>query len=210
MSKDHEALQGIKRMLFAHQLSPGQKIIYRDLSDALGMSKTPIINALNKLEEEGLVVYHTNRGYFVRQLTEQEVIQMYDLRDRLEAIAIDYAVRDGDAAGLAGLKRELDAYLDYPAVVYDSHRFQLDVAFHLAIAKMGKNDFLTKMLVNFYETAWVGLQVTFLTPHIPGFRDYHQGIYDAIKNGEAETAKRIAREHWQAALECVLQGYREP
>ena len=121
ISKDHEALLGIKRMLYAHQLSPGQKIIYRDLSAALGMSKTPIINALNRLEQEGLVVYHTNRGYFVRQLTEPEVVQMYDLRDKLEAIAIDYAVKHGDKKGLAELKKALDQYLAYPSVVYDSH-----------------------------------------------------------------------------------------
>ena len=75
---------------------------------------------------------------------------------------------------------------------------------------MGKNDFLTNMLVNFYETAWVGLQVTFLTPQIPHFRDFHQGIYEAIKAGDAKTAKKIAKTHWRAAQDCVLQGYREP
>lgn len=210
VSKDHQALLGIKRMLFAHRLSPGQKIIYRDLAKSLGMSKTPIINALNKLENEGLVVYQVNRGYFVRQLTAEEVVQMYDLRDRLEAIAIDYAIQNGDEEGLALLKQAHENYLNYPSVVYDSKRFQLDIEFHLAVAKMGKNDFLTDMLVNFYETAWVGLQVTYLTPKIPGFRKYHQALYEAIKNKDPRKAKQIAQEHWHTALNCVLQGHEEP
>lgn len=209
VSKDHQALLGIKQMLFSRKLSPGQKIIYSDLAKQLGMSKTPIINALNKLENEGLVIYRVNRGYFVRQLTVDEVIQMYDLRDKLEAIAIDYAVANGDAEGLAQLKQAHEDYLGYPNIVYDGRRFQLDIGFHLAIAKMGKNDFLTDMLVNFYETAWVGLQVAYLTPQIPGFRDYHQGLYDAIKDKDAPRAKRIAQEHWQTALNCILQGYEE-
>lgn len=210
MSKDHQALLGIKRMLYNHKLSPGQKIIYHELAKSLGMSKTPIINALNRLEIEGLVVYHVNRGYFVRQLTAEEVVQMYKLRDELEAIAIDFAVQDGDEEGLAQLKKAHDAYLDYPSEFYDSKRFQLDIAFHLAIAKMGKNDFLTDMLVNFYETAWVGLQVTYLTPQIQNFRDFHQELYEAIKSKDSRKAKQIAKRHWRAALNCVLQGYEEP
>ncbi|MCB2227741.1 MAG: GntR family transcriptional regulator [Desulfarculaceae bacterium] len=210
VSKDHQALVGIKQLLFARKLSPGQKIIYSDLAKQLGMSKTPIINALNKLENEGLVIYHVNRGYFVRQLTIEEVVQMYDLRDKLEAIAIDYAVSNGDEEGLAQLEQAHQDYLDYANIVYDGKRFQLDIGFHLAIAKMGKNDFLTDMLVNFYETAWVGLQVAYLTPQIPGFRDFHQDLYDAIKAKDARKAKKIAKEHWQTALNCILQGYEEP
>lgn len=210
ISKDHEALAGIKRMLFAHQLSPGQKIIYRDLESALGMSKTPIINALSRLEQEGLVVYQLNRGYFVRQLTTDEVEQMYDLRVKLDAIAMDYAVQNADKKGLSELKKALNEYLSYNGEVYDSRRFQLDIAFHLQIARIGKNTFLTNMLVNFYETAWVGLPVAFLTPRIPQFRQFHLEIYEAIKSKDRRLAKKVAKRHWDVALEAVMQGYRNP
>lgn len=210
ISKDHEALAGIKRMLFAHRLSPGQKIIYRDLEDALGMSKTPIINALSRLEQEGLVVYQQNRGYFVRQLTTDEVEQMYDLRVKLDAIAMDYAVQHVDKKGLAELKKALDAYLSYDGEAYDAHRFQLDIAFHLQIARIGNNTFLTNMLVNFYETAWVGLPVAFLTPRIPNFRQFHVEMFEAIKNKDRRLAKSVAKRHWDTALKAVMQGYREP
>ena len=209
-SKDQEALAGIKRMLFNHRLSPGQKIIYRDLERALGMSKTPIINSLNRLAQEGLVVYENNRGYFVRQLTIEEVEQMYDLRVKLDAIAMDYAVQHVQPEGLAELKTALEDYLDYPAEVYDAKRCQLDIAFHLQIARIGKNVFLTNMLVNFYETAWVGLPVAFLTPRINDFRLYHVQMYEAIKNKDRHKAKSLAQQHWDTALEAVMKGYREP
>ncbi len=207
--KDHEAVIGIKEMLFNHRLHPGQKIIYHELENALGMSKTPIINALNRLEQEGLVVYRKNRGYFVRQLTSRDVDQMYDLRTRLEAIAIDYAVLNGDKAGLTQLKQALENYVSYKSEVYDPRLFQLDIGFHVGIARMGQNEFLTDMLINFYETAWVGLQVTFLTSQLAEFKRDHRGIYEAIANEDARSAKRISKKHWEKALDCVLKGYRE-
>lgn len=208
-NKDHEALVGIKDMLFNHRLNPGQKIIYHDLENALGMSKTPIINALSRLEQEGLVVYQKNRGYFVRQLTSRDVNQMYDLRTRLEAVAIDYAVLNGDKAGLTQLKQALENYVSYRSEVYDPQLFQLDIGFHVGIARMGQNEFLTNMLINFYETAWVGLRVTFLTSQLDEFRSDHRCIFEAIAKEDAKSAKRIAKKHWEKALECVLKGYRE-
>ena len=86
LSKDLLALQGVKELMFGRRLSPGQKIIYRDLEEMLGMSKTPIINALVRLEHEGLVISKKNRGFFVRELSATEVHQMYDLREKMEAI----------------------------------------------------------------------------------------------------------------------------
>ena len=71
------------------------------------MSKTPIICALARLENEGLVVSHQNRGFYVRELSARELQQMYDLRIRLEEIAIDYAVADGPPREIRRLKAEL-------------------------------------------------------------------------------------------------------
>ena len=79
LSKDAQAYHLIKEALFDRKLSPGLKIIYRDLEEMFGMSKTPIINALVRMEQEGLVVSHRNRGFYVRELKAREIVQMYDL-----------------------------------------------------------------------------------------------------------------------------------
>ena len=100
------AYRRIKQLMLQQKIATGQKLLYRELIDWLQMSKTPIINALNKLEEEGLVVYHTNRGYFVRQLTEPEVIQMYDLRDRLLPCRMDLHCHNDYGLALAISERE--------------------------------------------------------------------------------------------------------
>ena len=61
MSKNFKAYNAIKELVAVHKLSPGQKLIYRDLEEALGMSKTPIINGLMRLEQEGLVQIKLNK-----------------------------------------------------------------------------------------------------------------------------------------------------
>lgn len=202
-SKDILAYQEIKKLFFSRKLPPGQKIIYRDLEETLGMSKTPIIAALVRLEREGLVVSRQNRGYFVRQLTAEDVRQMYDLRERLEEIALDYALAKGVPKRLSGLKSALDAYVSYKARLYDAKRFKLDAEFHTAIARLGGNGFLVGVLEQFYLTAWVSVDVIVFTPFIDRFKADHRALYQAIKQGDRRAAKTIMRRHERTALSAV-------
>lgn len=202
-SKDAVAYRDIRNLLFQRKLPPGQKIIYRDLEETLGMSKTPIICALARLEQEGLVVSHQNRGFYVRELGAKEVQQMYDLRVRLEDIAIDYALENGPPKNIGRLERAHDAYLAYKPAVYDAKLFKLDSEFHAAIAALGKNEFLVKMLEQFYLTGWVSVNVVVFTPFIDRFRADHRDLFRAIKKGDRKSAKAILRRHLETAQESV-------
>ncbi len=199
-SKEELACRKIKEFMYARKLSPGQKIIYRDLEEMLGMSKTPITSALGRLEQEGLVVSTHNRGYYVKKLNKTEIMQLYDLRVRLEEIAIDYAIANARPEDLAELKQALDAYLDYDSVFYDSTRLKLDLEFHLQIARMGRNDFLIGILTQFYERALVGLPAFFMTPLIPKFKEDHRLIFEALESGDSPKTKEIIKNHEMASL----------
>jgi len=200
LSKDAQAYHLIKEALFDRKLSPGLKIIYRDLEEMFGMSKTPIINALVRLEQEGLVVSHRNRGFYVRELKASEIVQMYDLRARLEEIAIDYGIDNGHEKDLVRLRKSLNDYLAYPAQVYDAQRFKLDIVFHLGIARMGGNPFLISMLSQFHQSAWIGFNIALLSPFIPRFRQEHEMLYRAMERRDRKEAKRIMKLHEKASL----------
>jgi DNA-binding GntR family transcriptional regulator len=204
-SKDAVAYRDIKKLLFQRRLPPGQKIIYRDLEEALGMSKTPIICALARLEKEGLVVSRQNRGFYVRELATRELQQMYDLRMRLEEIAIDYALESGPPSpkNLERLEAALHAYVSYNARVYDARRFKLDAEFHTAIAHLGGNSFLVAVLEQFYLSAWVSVNVVVFTPFIDRFRADHQALFRAIEKGDRKEAKSLMRRHERAAMDAV-------
>jgi DNA-binding GntR family transcriptional regulator len=199
MSSSVKAYEYIKDLMFAHKLVPGQKLIYRDLEETLGLSKTPIISALARLEQEGLVTSKKNYGYYIKRLTREEVNQFYDLRRQLEEISVVYAVQNHSQEDLVTLKKTLDDYDSHNHNLYDLHRFKLDVQFHIQIAKMGKNVFLAAVLQQFYENAYI----VSLTPMIPKFQEDHHLLYNAIKSKNLKEAKKVIRQHEQACHKTV-------
>jgi len=204
ISKNLKAYNAIKELVAVHKLSPGQKLIYRDLEEALGMSKTPIINGLMKLEQEGLVVSKRNRGFFMREVSADEAEQIYDLREKLEEISIGYAIKNYDSDDLNILEQKLNLYKNYSAPIYDRKRLELDTEFHMQIAKMGKNDFFTSMIKQFYENIYFSLNVVYLTSYIDNFKEEHELIFNAVKEGNLTEAKRVLRLHTRAARKLLV------
>ena len=68
-----DAYRKIKQLIYNQQLIPGQRLVYDDLARTLNMSRTPIINALNRLAQQGLVDSESFRGFYVRPMDLQEV-----------------------------------------------------------------------------------------------------------------------------------------
>ena len=204
MSKNLKAYNKIKELVAGRKLSPGQKLIYRDLEEALGMSKTPIINGLVRLEQEGLVVSKRNRGFFMREVSASEAEQIYDLREKLEEISISYAIKNHDSDDLNILKKKLNHYNDYSEYIYDRRRLELDTAFHIQIAKMGKNDFFTVMIKQFYENIYFTLNVVYLSSYIDSFKKEHELVFNAIRERNLKEAKRILRLHTRAARKLLV------
>lgn len=204
MSKNVQAYKALKKLVAGQKLSPGQKLIYRDLEEELGMSKTPIINGLIRLEQEGFVVSKKNRGFFIKNFSAKEAEQIYDLREKLEEISIDYAIKKYDNKDLKMLEVKLDLYNNYSAPIYDRKRLELDTDFHMQIAKMGKNDFFTSMIKQFYENIYFSLNVVYLTSYVENFKDEHKLIFDAVKQRNLKEAKKILRFHTRAARKVLL------
>lgn len=204
--KDLQAQEAIKKLMFARRLVPGQKIIYRDLEESLGMSKTPITNALVRLEQDGLVVSRPNRGYFVKELTREEIRQLYEMRIKLEEVAIDLAIENQREEDLQRWRELLDRYSRHQDVTYDYDRFQMDVDLHAHLAEMGRNVFLTKTLNQFFLSTWAILQTGYLARLIDRFDHEHEMLFQAVRDRQVAKAKKITRVHHLAAMEMALEA----
>lgn len=204
MSKNVQAYNALKKLVADHKLSPGQKLLYRDLEEELGMSKTPIINGLIRLEQEGFVVSKKNRGFFIKNFSAEEAEQIYDLREKLEEIAVDFAIKNYSNKDLKILEDKLNLYNDYSAPIYDRKRWELDTDFHVQIATMGKNDLFTSMVKQFYENIYFSLNVVYLTSYVDNFRDEHKRIYDAIRQRKQKEAKKVLKLHFLAARKLFI------
>lgn len=197
--KNLEAYQALKRLIVEQRLSPGQKLIYRDLEEILKMSKTPIINGLMRLEQEGLVVSKRNRGFFLKDVSKKEAEQIYELRERMEMISMEFAVENRNSEDLRVLKEMVMLYRDHRAPVYDKRRLEIDTDIHMHIARMGKNDFFTSMLRTFFENMYFTLNVIHLTPYIDNFDEEHMLLFEAIRDRDLAKAQEVIRTHIRAA-----------
>ncbi len=119
------ALDGLRRALIAGELGPGDRVRQEELAEAMGISLSPVREALAVLEQEGQVTYRPRRGYFVTELDLAQVREIYELRDVLEERAarralplleddamgrIELAARDCvEAAGAGDVAAELEA-----------------------------------------------------------------------------------------------------
>ncbi len=204
-ARNYDAYQAIKDLILSNRLFPGQKIIYRELEEKLKMSKTPIINALVMLERDQLVVSQKNRGFYIREVNRKEAEQIYDLRNRLEEMAVGYAIENHSKKDLDILKDKLDAYNDYVSDLYDQKRLALDTAFHLQIAIMGKNPFLVRIMEQFYENIYFTLRVIFLSPYVERFKNDHELLFRAIAEGDIDEAKQVLKLHMESCRDLIVK-----
>lgn len=151
-----------------------------------------------------MVTLEHNRGYFIRKLEINEIVQLYEIRIKMEEIAVDYAIKNGDRKGLQKLKHYLDSYVSYDLQAYDTHRLHLDLNFHLHIAEMGGNHYLVSLLKQIYDQTCAGLVASFMSPLIPKFITDHQLLYEAIVNKDTETAKTLTRKHEERTLKILV------
>ena len=203
--KGTEAYKAVKELIRNKKLVPGQKIIYRDLEEILGMSKTPIINGLVRLEEEGLVVSEKNRGFYIKEESLVEAGQIFDLRIKLEQISMEFAVANHSDRDLAILKEKMISYDEYFTPIYDRKKLELDTDFHLQIAKMGGNQYFEKLMSRFYESDFFKLNLSYFLPYVKNFSEEHKHLYDALEARDLKKAKKIIQQHLTAGKKLFYE-----
>ena len=197
----------IKNMIFQQKMGPGQKLIYRDLSEKLDMSRTPIMFALGRLEQEGFVELIPNLGYFVKEIDVQEFEDLFDLREALEVHALGLAIKNPTDEDFRDLEKRIEQHKEYMLPYYDLKKLILDAEVHLQIAVMSKNKVLVKQLRQIFEHIYLRYRVERMHPtRLPVASDEHRQLLAAIREKDYATGERIIRQHIQAAKEAMLAG----
>lgn len=141
-SYSDDAYRKIKQLILNQKLVPGQKLVYDDLAKQLQMSRTPIINALNRLEQHGLVASESHRGFTVKPMDNEEAWDTFGFREAIETYAVEQVILKADDADLEKLKDKLLEYENYQPNYYNRKKIFLDAAFHMKIAEMTHNNVL--------------------------------------------------------------------
>jgi len=192
-----EAYQKIKEMLYHQELVPGQKIIYEDLARAFHMSTTPIINALSRLEQDGLVILKYNRGYYVTEISEKEAEDLLEARHVLEEYSITKLINTYSGAKIKFLEKILRQLKDYRPSSYTKKRLFMDAAFHVSIAEMSGNRIVVDLLNFIYEKIYLRYRTERIALKRMDEADKeHTILLNAIKKKNIPLALRILDDHF--------------
>lgn len=163
-------------------------------ANRFGISKSPIREALNRLESEGLITIVPRRGAFVTEFSVHDVEEIYELRKALEAIAVRNAVLNSKT--LAQLQKSVRCAAAFRKKNDKLNYIREDASFHTLLAQASSNTRLRKILENMHNQMLILRCRTFeLTSHTS--IQQHQFILDALSKGQRETAERLMVEHIQ-------------
>ena len=190
----------VERLMTDGELEPGQTITEAGLSKALGVSRTPVREALLQLEAEGVLQSTPARGFTVRELTATEATELFPILSALEALAVRTTRQPIDITRLRRLDEQLSA-ADEPIT-----RWKLDTAFHEAMIAACPNASLRALITRLrvtmsrYEIEYMRT-VGGAWKHGSGNR--HAAIVDALVAGDRDGAGEAIWQNWRQSMDAV-------
>lgn len=202
-------LTELRRLIATGRLRPGEQIVQDALALELGVSRVPLREALKILEGEGQVTYLAHRGYFVTQLSLTDLLEVYRIREILEAEAVRVAVPQmttEDVDRLEEAEREVQAAARAADVITMT---QANRRFHFALIEACGLPRLVRIIRLLWDATEVYRSVYYTQPHNRELVEAeHRGLVAAVKGGDVERALKILDEHRHhavAALRPVLE-----
>lgn len=187
----------IRDQILAGELRGGVRLREDDLATMIGVSRTPIREALRSLVAEGLLRYEPNRGVSVESWTMKDLEEVYELRSLLEPYAASLAAKSGELnlVNLARLADEMDEAVAQPHPDVDLIT-EINNEFHDAIAVGSANQRLQMLRNSIVQVPTV--RRTFALYSIEDLKRstaHHREIYEALRSGDSVWAESIMRAH---------------
>ncbi|HEX3941931.1 MAG TPA: GntR family transcriptional regulator [Acidobacteriaceae bacterium] len=186
------AYDSIKRYILEGNLDQDTRLTEEYLSSQLGISKSPVREALISLQTEGLIRIEPRRGTFLRRFTLQEVKDLYDLRETLEVYAVSIAEISPQL--LAELRESVERTREFVRSGDKIGHIEEDMKFHGLIAQAGGNSELCRLLANIQNQIWLCRCKTYSLSSSTAAAA-HLTIVDAVCANDRQAAQECMREH---------------
>ncbi len=195
-----------KSTSFGRGSLPGYRISDKEIAAEIGVSRTPVREALNRLTEQGLVDTRPSRGFWVKTFSRKEVKDLYVLRDSLEFLAVSLTVREMDDRKGEKLKKLLEIY---PSLIKSQNLARLndeDDKFHDLIACYSDNSVLYEAFKNLLGKIRIARRYDRLGPRsFQKTYDEHREILSYMLKGEMAEARRSMSMHIMNSMKIVLK-----
>jgi DNA-binding GntR family transcriptional regulator len=195
------AYDAIKSFILRENLDEQTRLTEDLLSKQLGISKSPVREALNSLSTEGLVRIEARRGAYLRQFSRKEVLDLYNLREALEVYAV--ATAELTPKLVTELRRSVRRTENLLKSKDKQSHIDEDTHFHGLIAEATGNAELCRVLSNLQSQIWLCRRKTY-DLSASSAPDAHRAILDALEKGDRKAAQTAMRRHIALVRERLL------
>jgi|ETNmetMinimDraft_22_1059887.scaffolds.fasta_scaffold114448_1 DNA-binding GntR family transcriptional regulator len=190
------------------EIGPGERLLEIELAKRFGVSRTPIREAIRKLESEGIIQHLPRVGAVVRQLGQPEIVELYEMRIVLEATAAEMAAQHASHAEIETMIALND---DMAEGGYSGHDIaRINRRFHLCIVDAARNQFLKHCYHDLSNTLMLLGKTTLDTAQrVQIVCSQHSDIITALQNRDPAQAAQMMRIHMQTSLSHRLKAYHD-
>lgn len=195
----------IREAIIRQILKPGERLMEVQLAEEMGVSRTPVREALRKLELEGFVTITPRKGAYVTSISISDIQEIYEIRAALESLACGLAAERATEEEIAEMKR----FLVKEAALVDSNKIldtvDADIGLHDLICMASRNErllnTLDKLRKKVYQTR---VAVTSLPGRKRRSHEGHRQLVEAIASRETELARNLMLAHVERAQEAII------
>ncbi len=203
----NEVYEHLKLEILSGILEPNSKLAEIPLSERLGVSRTPVREAVQRLAQDGLVLIQANKGAKVRGINAQEIEEIYAVREVLDGLAARLAAQHHTAKNLKAMQTALGKLENAPSTAY-TEQVAADLEFHNAIAAASGNHTLETTLHSLGQSVARVKLLTRETNQTKVTELSHHAILEAIQNKDPEAAEFAAREHVRVFRQLLLNSFK--
>lgn len=207
LSLVNQAYKELKRIILEYRVPLGGKLNEGELAAALGISRTPVREAINRLEKEGLVQIFPQRGAFVVRFSEKDVFELFLIRENLEGLAARLAAERINEENLVKLESCIQGFQE-PFTEKDVQRYgKEDFRFHQTIVAISDAQRLIKMISTLYDHIRIFRLTTLgLSSRMKTSLAEHRLLIEAFQRRDSEQAEQMMRQHIHHVREGVMEN----
>lgn len=204
------AVDHLRQLILSRQLEPGQRLVQTELAQQLGVSRTPVREALHKLAAEGLVVFSSYKGAAVVEFSGAELKEIFTVRAALENHATYLAAQRISSTEIEDLRTKLDQMETAFANQDFLQLLQIHQEFHAGIYAAAKQQRLYDLAIQYFELGNVYQQMALSLGR--GAKDpvvEHLEILNALERKEGQRARQLVQSHVELTISELLELFPE-
>jgi len=199
----------LREAIIQGTLAPGERLMEIQLAEEMGVSRTPVREAIRKLELEGFVAMVPRKGAYVAGISVKDIVDVFEVRAALEALAAGLAAERATTEELDAMERAL-LYIHEAGDDQIDSIVERDTDFHDLIYKSSRNQRLLQIITLLKEQIQRFRTTSLSQPgRLKHAVDEHKGIIEAISEHNVELASSLAREHIETAEQTFLNAMGE-